>query len=211
MVDIYGYVCVRNNKGASQPGNQSNMGEDQLGVAQTSQAVTREVKITAKVTNCWGGGNKPDKLEPKCLASGGGGSASPGDSITADPQTCSTQPSCHKGSVSCPGRYINYINHTIPAYTCNDHNAAIGWYYRGPHDHNGHACSSGCTCSTIEEPDGNGGITTRDADDGSCGCSPCGDGSYSTPNHNCTWSWAIYDAISGDDWLGKSGFPDIFL
>lgn len=197
MVDIYGYVCVRNNKGASQPGNQSNMGEDQLGVAQTSQAVTRQVKIIAKVTNCWGGGNKPDKLSPQRVGASGGESAGgPCPGYVHDQGTDCT--GCH--GYPSPEPYWSYQCSGWPEWTCPVH-GSLGWHAHPATDHGPGSKSCGddyCWENTDEN-----GVYTHGSSSANNGCT----GPVSR-SHDCSWSWWVQDAVSTDHWIGQSGFPD---
>lgn len=197
MVDIYGYVCVRNNKGASQPGNQSNMGEDQLGIVQTNQAVTREVKITAKVTNCWGGGNKPDQLTPNRVGASGGvsaGGSCPG-SQTNYGEECT---GCHSDTSNHP--YWTWSCSGWAAWNCSQH-PSVGWYEHAATEHGPGSVS--CGSPTHPDTDEFGNVTGHHEESSRKGCT----GPWSR-YHDCSWDWWVQDAVTGDHWLGQSGFPD---
>lgn len=205
MVDIYGYLCVRDNEGASSVGDQSNMGEDQLGVTQTNQAVTREVKITAIVTNCWGGGNKPDQLSPKQEGESFDGRHSDGNEYYNHYTDCSGHwGACHASgnSGSCATRYKDTSKHKASKFVCNEHGSALGWPAYDE-THNGSGANTGCSGPTSVDPDG-----TEHHDGCGCSCHGCSDAGGSANFHDCSWSWWVQDAVTGDHWLGQSGFPD---
>lgn len=192
MVDVIGWLCARGQEQGSSVGNQSSMGEDQVGVTQASQVVNRTIELQAQITNCWGGSNYTCQLTTHNISDSGGESKSDSTHHTEGSHSCSWSCAHTSGSHS----HYDHINMDIPQWRCGIH-SSVGW---NECDANiGHSHGS---CGAIVGYDADNSPISCGSQDG-CSCpSPHND------NHNCTWSYNIQDAV-GDHWLGQSGsVPD---
>lgn len=197
MVDLAGYLCARNNDGAASVGDQSSMGEDEYGVEQSDQAVTRTIKIIGSIENCWGGNNAVCQLSKKAIfTKSGGESNADGAGTVYSTGSCSTSHSCKAGgSKDCPGKYDNY-EHSASYYICKDTiSGSTGWYEYTNEHHDG----GGCGGDDEEEKDAAGKGTGKY----NCGWNPAHDGSVDANHHDCTYTINIYDSIN-EDYLGQS-------
>ena len=191
MYDIAGYLCVRNNNGASSEGRiDENVGtiDDEsgtnIGVEQTSQAVDRLITINSEVVNCWGGSNYPDQLAPATDNTFKGGhsySYGSGDNMEGDH-------SCNIGD-----------------FTFNGHDGSqVGWNAGQCTNHSPYASWSGCDSGTQSKVSTSGGTPEHDEgqapniihvpdshDHGHTTTTP------RTMNHDCTFNLTVRDAVPG--------------
>lgn len=195
MADAYGWMCVRPATESYTPGDRMIGAEpDVVGSSATDPAAKRTITLEAKVTDCWGSANPVCQLSRGVVASASGGMSKSDSTNTAvRMESCDGfyQNGCGSATGSCPTQY-RCIDHGIQPWTCGKHSGVAGWQSGCFKPHDGSACSDG-SCSIIGTQHNCGGAG-----------SSCSNQDDMTNTHNCTWSWTIYDAVNGDEYLGQS-------